>query len=210
MPRYQRLFRLFAPVVAVLAVAAGSAIAAGVTGSAAKTTRHCFNVKRGRHTVRECLIPGPRGPRGFRGATGPRGFTGRRGTRGPAGPAGATGPAGPPGGLGPAGSGARAYAAVVPGTSPSFVAAQTSNFTAVSHAGTGDYCLTPSPTSGVNPATEVAAVSGAASSGGVVALAVLNPARPSCLPTQFEVDTFDAHTSGSPLSDSAAFVIVAP
>lgn len=212
MPRHQRLFRLFAPVIAVLLIAAGSAIAAGVTGSAAKSTRKCFNVRRGKHTIRECLIPGPRGPRGFRGATGPRGFTGRRGTQGPAGRAGPAGPTGPAGGLGPAGNGVRAYATVVPGASPSFVATQTSNFLTVTHAGTGQYCLTPNPASGVNPVTEVAAVSGETShsGGGVVPLAVLNASRTNCggaTSGQFEVDTF---TAGGSASDAAGFVILAP
>jgi hypothetical protein len=40
---------------------------------------------------------------------------------------------------------------VVPGPTPSFVATRTHNFAAVTHIGTGTYCLTPSP--GVDPST---------------------------------------------------------
>jgi hypothetical protein len=209
MQRFQHLLRLFAPAIAVALLVGGSAIAAAVTGSASrKSSSRCFNVHHGKRTVHECLIRGPRGPRG---ASGPRGFTGRKGARGPDGPAGATGPTGPSGN-------ARAYALVNPAAvttvaSPiGFVAAQSSNFATVRLAATGIYCLSPAASTGVNPATEVANVSGdvSNSTGGVISVPELNASRGHCQPSEFEVDTYDARSpSGGPVG-SAAFLIVAP
>jgi len=73
------------------------------------------------------------------------------GPQGPAGPAGAPGPAGPQGVQGPAGppGSAKAYAVVIPGTTPSFVASRTKNFDSVTHPGLGTYCLKPS--AGIDP-----------------------------------------------------------
>jgi hypothetical protein len=219
MQRFQRLLRLFAPAIAVALLVGGSAIAAGVTGSASrKSSSRCFNVRKAKHTVRECLMPGPRGPRGARGPAGARGFVGRRGGRGPVGPAGPTGPSGPSGPAGPAGS-ARAYALVNPtavtavASSSGLVAAQSSNFATVRQPSTGIFCLAPAAATGINPAAEVASVAGEVSysTSGVVPLPELNASRSHCQPSEFEVDTYDAHGSaGSGLVGTAAFVIVAP
>jgi hypothetical protein len=212
MQRFQHLLRLFAPAIVVALLVAGSAIAAGVTGSTArKSSSRCFNVRHGNHNVRECLVAGPRGPRG---PSGPRGFTGRKGGRGPAGPAGATGPTGA---TGPSGS-ARGYALVNPAAvtaaaSPAgLVAGQSSNFATVRTPAAGIYCLAPAATSGINPAAAVASVSGdvSNSTGGVVSLPELNAARSRCQPSEFEVDTYDARTPGGGPVGGAAFVIVAP
>lgn len=214
MQRFQHLLRLFAPVIVVVLLVGGSALAAGMTSSVAhKSATKCFNVRRGKHTVRECLIPGPRGSHGLRGAAGPRGFTGRKGARGANGSAGPTGPTGP---TGPSGN-ARAYALVNPSavtsvaSSAGFVAGQSSNFATVREPLTGIYCLAPAASAGVNPATQVASVGGAVSDSnpGVVSLPELNASHSHCQSTEFEVDTYDARTGGGPVA-TAAFVIVAP
>src|SRR5205814_1916775 len=66
----------------------------------------------------------------------------------PAEPPGPAGPQGPEGPTGPAGS-AKAYAVVIPGATPSFVASRTKNFDSVTHLGLGTYCLKPS--TGIDP-----------------------------------------------------------
>jgi hypothetical protein len=211
MQRFQHLLRLFAPAIAVALLVGGSAIAAGVTGSASrKSSSRCFDVRHGKRTVRECLVRGPRGPRG---PAGPRGFTGRKGGRGPSGPDGATGPTGP---TGPNGS-ARAYALVNPAavsvvaSSSGFVAGQSSNFATVRAPTTGVYCLAPATSSGIDPAALVASVAGdvSKSTGGVISLPELNASRSHCQPSEFEVDTYDARSPAGPVS-GAAFLIVAP
>jgi hypothetical protein len=69
-----------------------------------------------------------------------RGAQGPQGPQGAAGPQGAQGPQGP---QGPAGT-ALAYAQVAPGgATPSFVAARTSGFSAVTRPAGGLYCLAP-------------------------------------------------------------------
>ena len=206
MPRLHLPIQVTAPAVAVVLAVGGTAIAATATNSATRTSKRCFTVKHGKHNVRECLIPGPRGPRGL---TGPRGFTGRRGARGPEGSA---GPQGPTGAQGPAGT-ARAYALVNPST-VAFVASQSSNFASVRQPTgmPGVFCLTPAPASGVNPSTEVPAVSGdvANSAAGVVPLPEYNAAHPHCLATEFEVDTYDVRSPTSGPAGGAAFAIVTP
>jgi Collagen triple helix repeat (20 copies) len=74
---------------------------------------------------------GPQGPPGPRGQRGARGVAGLSGAQGPQGPAGT----------------ALAYAQVnaLTAPEPSFVAARTSGFTAVSRPAGGRYCLTPTP-----------------------------------------------------------------
>jgi hypothetical protein len=214
MQRFQHLLRLFAPAIVVALLVGGSALAAGVTGSASrKSTARCFNVRPAKPRVRVGRMPGPGGPRG---PAGPRGFTGRKGGRGANGSAGPTGPTGP---TGPSGN-ARAYALVNPGavavgavaSSSGFVVGQSSNFATVRQPSTGIYCVAPAASTGVNPATEVASVGGEASdsSPGVVSLPELNASRSHCSPSEFEVDTYDARTPGGGPVGGAAFVIVAP
>jgi Collagen triple helix repeat (20 copies) len=214
MQRFQHLLRLFAPVIVVVLLVGGSALAAGVTSSATKSTRKCFNVRNGKHTVRECLVPGPRGSKG---PAGPRGFTGRKGARGANGSIGPTGPTGPQGQNG----NVRAYALINPGavyvggpaSSAGLVAGQSSNFASVWEPATGIYCVAPVASTGINPATEVASVGGAVSDAnpGVVSLPELNASRTHCHSSEFEVYTYDAHgPSGSGPVGTAAFVIVAP
>ncbi|MDE2571375.1 MAG: rhomboid family intramembrane serine protease [bacterium] len=88
------------------------------TAPNAHTSSRCIIALVGKRRVRECLVTGPRGPRGVRGflgPNGPRGVQGKTGRQGPTGEAGATGSQGLPGT-------ARAYALVQPeavGLSPS-------------------------------------------------------------------------------------------
>lgn len=226
MPSSRRsLVLLAAPLAAGSVVLAGaadplvSALALGGHAHAAASRNRCFNVRVKGHTVRECLVTGPRGPRGFTGARGPRGFTGPRGSRGlkgatgaqgKTGGAGAAGPAGATGATGPAGT-ARAYAAIDPGLSgaPSVVTGQSSNVAAVRRITTGVYCV--AVANGINPSTETAAVSGEVShsSATVIPLAALDAGGVGCNPTnEFKVTTYDAKASS--LSDSVAFTIVVP
>jgi hypothetical protein len=83
----------------------------------------------------------------------PKAVDALKGSRGPEGPAGPQGPAGEKGAAGEKGSAgaagtARAYAEVDNST-PSFVAARTKNFTAVTRVDDGVYCLTPA--AGIDP-----------------------------------------------------------
>ncbi len=227
MPSSRRPLTMLAPMAAAALVFAGgadpvlSALAAGSHAHAAATKR-CFTVRVKGHNVRECLIPGPRGPRGYSGPRGPRGFTGpagprghtgprgSRGSTGPAGPAGAAGVAGP---QGPAGT-ARAYAVIDPAlvtpvsSATGLVSGQTSNISGVRRAATGVYCV--APASGINAASEPAAVSGEVSNtaSGQVPLAALDASHAQCSQTEFQVDTYDA--KGAALSSTVAFAIVVP
>lgn len=200
-----RHLRLLAAPVAVAVIAlAGPALARTVTGRAAATKTTCFNTTINHKRVRECLVPGPRGPRGIAGPEGPRGFlgpkgstgkTGSTGKAGPTGKTGATGPVGPAGQTGPPGATgntgapgpawATAYAVVEASqvtTTPSQVpfittSGQTSNFATVYSPSTGIYCLAPSAATGITASNMPAAtVSGETSysSHGVVPLAVLD------------------------------------
>jgi hypothetical protein len=219
MTRFDIPASLIAPALVAALAIGGTALAATATDSAAK--RKCFNVKTGKHTVRECLMRGPAGPLGPRGTGGPRGYTGRKGVRGRTGPAGPQGPAGAAGPQGPAGS-ARGYALVNPAlvtpvaATTGLVAAQTVNFATVRQpaATPGVYCLAPSSSVSppINPSAEAAAVSGDAglSTGSVVPLVELNSARTHCQTTEFEVDTYDARNLASGPVNGVAFTIVAP
>jgi len=128
---------------------------------------------------------------------------------GPTGPPGPTGPTGPTGTAG----GARAYAYVLPGSSPSLDAARTHNFSAVINNGTGIYCLTPS--GGVTEAgsTPVVTVEWGESSGSnLSAYWREHPLGNSCpSTTQFEVRTYTFTAGGdNQLSNNVAFDIVVP
>ena len=223
MPRSRRsLVLLAAPLAAGSMVVAGaadpivSALALGSSPRAHASANRCFNVRVKGHNVRECLIPGPRGPRGprgytgARGYTGPRGATGARGLKGSTGATGKTGAAGASGAAGPMGPAgtARAYAVVDPGT-PSLVTSQTSNFTAVRRLTTGVYCVAVS--NGINPSTEPAAVTGEVSHSAVgeIPMAALDAGGIGCNPSnEFKVTTYDAKAGN--LSNSIGFAIVAP
>ena len=231
----RRHLRFIAPPAAVALIAfAAPAVARTVSGHAAASTTKCFTVTINRKHVRECLVPGPRGPRGVAGPEGPRGFlgpqgsTGKIGTTGKAGPTGKTGATGPPGltgNQGPQGATgatgqqgpawATAYAIVQPGTPPRLTPG-TSGFTSVTQGGNGPgiYCLTASTVS--SSSVPAATVSGEASysTGGVIPLAVLY-AQPGgtgdlCSTGQYEVRTYDLSGGTPTLTSGAAFSIVVP
>lgn len=196
-------------------------------GHTAASHTHCFTAHVGKRNVRECLIPGPRGsrglkgPRGLRGLpgpAGPRGFTGPRGPRGYKGKTGVQGVQGVQGiqgiqgPVGPAGT-ARAFAVVEP-TSPcaypcaaTLIAGQTSNITGVTEPSPGVYCVVPA--SGINPATDTAAVSAEVSYSakeepGMIAL----NAKSAHCSGDFEVDTYAP--GGATHATGYAFTIVVP
>jgi Collagen triple helix repeat (20 copies) len=209
--------------VAMPALAGTSLLGATAARSKAPSS-NCFTVVAGHHRVRECLIPGPRGPRGFTGATGPRGFTGAPGPKGSkgatgakgsagavgaagaigaTGPTGATGPQGPPG---PAGT-ARAYAVIRTQPTLEVISALSANITAISSPGIGVYCLT--ATSPVNPGSDPAVVSpevsySSAEDPGLVALNAQH--KGGCPAGAFEVHTYAPGTSAP--NNSYAFSIV--
>jgi hypothetical protein len=197
--------RLAAPAAIALLLLAVPAVAAVVQSSSkqAQSSRtRCFRVRSGHRTTRECLIPGPRGPRGFTGATGPRGSTGPAGRRGRTG---AAGPQGTAGATGPAGS-ARAYAVVDPGPTPTFASGQMTGFTAVAFVAPNIYCLT--PVASINPATTAPAVTPTAAAG-VPVLAYLS--RTGCGAGQLGVQTYTFSGSTPPTASSGVgFTIVVP
>jgi hypothetical protein len=206
-------------VVGALAIAV-PALAATSVEPAARTAsiRRCTTVtviSHGRR-VRACLLRGQRGIRGFtgpaglRGLTGPRGATGPKGTTGPRGPTGLTGTPGPAGPAGPAGT-ARAYAVVqsTTTTAAGLISGQTFNITGVSEVDPGIYCL--APATGIDPATDTAAVSPEVSysSGKGPGVIALNAQRTDCPASDFEVETYAAPGATKPES-GYAFTIVVP
>lgn len=127
---------------------------------------------------------------------------------------GVTGPTGPTGPAGPTGpGGARAYAYVLPGGSPTLDPARTKNFSAVINNGTGIYCLTPS--GGVTEAGSTPLVTvewGESSGSNLSAYWREHPLGNSCpSTTQFEVRTYTFTAGGdNTLSNNVAFDIVVP
>jgi hypothetical protein len=218
--RHRTLTLLATPaVLGAMTVAVPALAGVSIIPTAHTSATRCFTAHLAKRNVRECLVrgprglPGPAGPRGLTGAAGKTGKTGRTGATGKTGatgPQGVQGPAGTPGAPGTA----RAFAVVNPAevesaaSSKGLVTAQTSNFVSVHRASTGVYCL--APAASINPTGEPAIVTGESSysSGGVVALAVLNAQRNDC-PGEFEVITYDARSPSSP-SSSAGFAIAAP
>jgi Collagen triple helix repeat (20 copies) len=195
-----------APVAIALLLLAVPAVASVVQSSskqAHSSRTRCFRVRSGKRTIRECLIPGPRGPRGFTGPVGPRGATGPAGRRGRNGP---TGPQGPTGPTGAAGS-ARAYAVVNPGPAPTFASGQMTGFSAVAFVPPNIYCLT--PVASINPATTAPAVT-PASAAGVPVLAYLS--HTGCAAGQLGVQTynFTGSTPTPTASSGVGFTIVVP
>jgi hypothetical protein len=149
--------------------------------------------------------------KGNRGAQGAPGAQGAAGTAGATGAVGATGPAGAAGAGGAAGT-ARAYAEVnrlTPGgpadVRPSFVAARTKNFTAVTRAQQGVYCLTPA--AGIDPRTVATAATEDFDLSTVDGFVEVNGTGAACPAGQFEVDTDDA--GGTP-TDGIAFHLIVP
>jgi hypothetical protein len=170
--------------------------------SAASTK--CFYTRIGRHRVRECLVPGPRGLRGIPGPAGPRGYTGPTGKTGKTGATGKTGPTGP---AGPAGT-ARGFAVVQP-TAPNAATLITPrNITGVSEPAAGVYCV--APAAPINASEETVAVSPEVSysSGKQPGIVAVNAQRTGgCPATDFEVDTY---TLTGVASSNYAFTIVVP
>lgn len=177
----------------------------------------CFYVRSGKHRVRECLIPGPRGLRGLPGPPGPRGFagtTGKTGKTGPTGKTGATGAQGIPGPPGTPGT-ARAFAVIDPAaveataSGKGLVIAQTHNVVSVYSKAAGVYCI--AAAAPISSAGEPAVVTGESSysTEGKVPLAVLDAQAKDCAAGEFEVITYDARSATSPTSN-VAFAIAVP
>jgi hypothetical protein len=138
---------------------------------------------------------GDAGAAGAAGAQGPKGDAGAAGAKGDAGAAGAKGDAGAQGATGPAGAAgtARAYASVIPGSTPSFVGARTKNFTVVTHpAVQGTYCLA---AAGIDARTVSAVASeefdNTPGTGTANGIAIVSGSGSHCLTGQFEVITVD-------------------
>jgi hypothetical protein len=173
---------------------AGTSLLGSTTAHTASSS-HCITAIVKHHRVRECLIAGSRGPRGFTGGPGPRGFTGAKGAtgaRGAAGAKGATGATGPQGPQGVPGT-ARAYAVVQTTPEIKLIAGQSSNITGVSLAAEGIYCITPAAP--IDASKETVAVSPETSytpSGTAPGVIAVNAQHPHCTssPTAFEVDTY--------------------
>jgi hypothetical protein len=192
---------------------AGTSLLAGTTAHKASSS-HCIVAIVHRRRVRECLLPGPRGPRGFTGVPGPRGLkgsTGAKGSKGSTGARGATGLTGPqgiqgvPGHDGTNGT-ARAYAVIRTQPTLEVISAQSFNITGITSPTGGVYCLTPA--SPINPGTDTAVVSPEVSYSTPEApgLVALNAQRKNCTAGTFEVDTYAPATST--LSNIYAFTII--
>jgi hypothetical protein len=202
--------------VAVPALAGSSSGGNAHKASAPKahTSAKCITALVGKRRVRECLIAGPRGPKGVRGFLGPNG---PRGVQGKTGKQGATGADGPTGSQGPPGT-ARAYAlvqpeAVGPGlSSAGLVSGQSAGFSVIRRSATGSYCLTAA--SSINPAAEAPVASGEADNSrpGVIPLAVVYAKQPpgDCNPNELDVRTYNLASGKPVLSDEVGFTIIAP
>ncbi|HEY5261174.1 MAG TPA: hypothetical protein VIJ33_03610 [Solirubrobacteraceae bacterium] len=225
--RHRTLTLLATPaVLGAMTVAVPALAGVNLIPTAHTSATKCFTARIAKHKVRECLVvgprglPGPAGPRGFTGATGKTGKTGATGKNGAAGKNGTNGTNGTNGAAGVQGSPgtpgtARAFAVVNPteveptASSKGLVTAQTSNFASIHRVSTGTYCLATAVS--INPASEPAIVTGESSysTGGAVAIAVLNAQHNDCAAGEFEVITYDARSPSSP-SSSVGFAIAAP
>jgi hypothetical protein len=200
-----RTFTLLATPAVLGALTVAVPALAGISFSpAAHTARsRCFIAHIGKHRVRECLIPGPRGLRGLPGPPGPRGFRGYTGKTGRTGATGAQGVPGTPGT-------ARAYAIVQP-TSPSAATlVLPHNITGVSQPKEGVYCLTPAVP--IEPASETITVSPEVSytpSKAPGLIAVDAQRGGGCPVGTFEVDTYAIPGSSTPAT-GYAFTVVVP
>jgi hypothetical protein len=219
-PRSPRTLALLATpaVVAAMTVAVPALAGTSLLGAAAhKASTRCLTVVVGRHHVRECLIPGSRGPRGFtgvpgpKGATGSKGATGKTGSRGATGATGSAGAPGTPGAPGAPGT-ARAFAVIKPlsATQAEVVPGLSSNIVSVSEPAPGVYCLTPGPN--INSGADTAAVSAevAYSNPQAPGIVALNALRQHCEGRDFEVETYAPGTAPVTLANNYAFTIVIP
>ena len=225
MPRRIVLLLAIPAAVAAMTIAV-PALAGTRAANAAPQARaaRCMTVRIGYRRVRECLIPGPAGPRGLTGAAGPigpRGAAGSKGSRGATGPSGARGATGAAGATGatglqgPVGASGRAYAVINPGavgptaSASGLVSGQSLGFRTVRSPSTGVYCLAPAP--GIDPGSEPATVTGESSysSAAVTPLAVLNAQRSACSAGEFEVITYNAQSPSAPAA-AVGFAIVTP
>lgn len=196
-------------VLGALTVAVPALAGISLDRAAHTSASKCFVVRVGKHRVRECLIPGPRGLRGLPGPPGPRGFTGKTGKTGrtgPTGKTGATGPQGTPGVAGAPGT-AKAYALVQP-TSPTtatLVAAH--DITGVAEPSEGVYCLAPAAGIGVSGEAPVASPEVSYSSKEQVGAIAVNAQSKDC-PGDFEVKTYASAGASTPAGGYAFTVIV--
>jgi hypothetical protein len=199
---------------ALASLGAGGGGQAQVSARARSSSLRCATVHVGKHRVRLCAVPGPRGPQGIPGPRGPQGPAGKTGKTGYTGSRGLTGPQGPVGAPGPAGLG-RAYAVVNPSqvsaapSSAGLVSTQSLGFSTVRSPSPGVYCL--APAAGIEPAKEPAIVSGETSysSPGVLPIATLDAKQSACASGEFEVSTYNALSPSAPAA-GVAFAIVAP
>src|ERR1035437_6356285 len=142
---------------------------------------------------------GKPGVPGLVGAAGPGGAAGQNGSNGANGASGTNGAPGT----------ARAYAHVLPGPSPTFDAARTHGFSAVSHGGaTGVYCLTPD--AGISPASYPAVAVGewGDSGGSMPYLTQVDDGASSCPVGDYEIQTLQG--SSPALSDTVSFDVIVP
>lgn len=172
---------------------------AAVTG--AKVRRHAISLSK----LSPAAVRALAGAGGPRGDTGPAGPTGPTGAPGPGGPAGATGPAGPAGG-------ALGYAYVKPangvGSSPSFDAARTSGFTAVTFSNsTKVYCLTAVADAQAHPAV-VSAVYSSGFAGIPTFAQTLTPADSGCSASQYGVQVASIQSGTATPVANVAFTIL--
>lgn len=175
---FRRNWGWLAALVLVTALGAGGwAVAAG---SSSSTIHACYSKQTGALRIAKACRHGEKAIRW--GKVGPQGSAGERGPAGPVGPAGAPGAEGAPGTV-------RAYAYVHGSvSSPSFDAARTKGFSAVSEPSKGVYCLT---APGVDPATTAPVVTAVYNSGfaGIPTSAQLEALGEACAAGQFEVLT---------------------
>jgi Collagen triple helix repeat (20 copies) len=154
-------------------------------------------------------LKGETGDQGPRGETGPQGARGETGLQGATGAQGDTGPQGPPGT-------ARAYARIIPGTSPSIdPSAASQGIDSVVHQGTGRYCV--HPAAGI-PTDLPFVVSATETSSDLYEFAVAIPNT--CVSVSGGPEGFHVRTkllnpdgtfpTGSELSDAVGFHIVVP
>lgn len=214
-PQRQRTLALLATpaVVGAMTVAVPALAGTSLLGAGAHEARasHCITAIVHRHRVRECLVAGPRGPRGFTGAPGSRGLkgsTGAKGSKGSTGAKGATGLTGPQGPAGTPGRDGAAHAYAVVKTQPTLevISAQSFNITHISSPAGGVYCLTPAAP--INPSADTAVVSPEVSYSTPEApgLVALDAQHKNCAAGTFEVDTYAPATST--LSNNYAFTII--
>jgi len=196
-------------VLGALTVAVPAVAGVSIDPLAHSSRTRCYTIGRGRHRVRECLIPGPRGLRGLPGPPGPRGFTGKTGKTGVPGK---TGLPGTPGPAGPAGT-ARGYAVIQP-TSPTAAALLGArNITAVAQIKEGIYCVTPAAPISAGDETVAVSPEVSYSAPKVPGLIAVNAQRTGgCAVGTFEVDTYapPVEKTASALATGYAFTIVVP